>query len=273
MIGAMILSAMRLKGDAARGAAGAEELVAGDAEASPCGGETLDLIEVLGRAPTTRNLLDEMSGMLRAFGVDYLCLTGIPHAHQRFEDVMLAVRVPPEWFKIYVDENYVAIDPSIRQFRRMSRPFVWKSAPFDPEKEPRAAEMVRRVADFGLDHGLCVPVFGPSGCEGGVWMGGERPDLSERGRPLLHMVGLYAFDRARALRQPPRAPARTRLTAREREILVWIATGKSDWEIGEILTLSHRTVAKHSQTILQKLVAANRTQAVAIALRENIIAP
>lgn len=247
--------------------------MARDSDASLCGRDTLDLIEALGRASTTRTLLDEMAGMLRGFGFEYLCLTGIPHAHQRFEDVMLAVRVPAEWFKIYVDENYVAIDPAIRQFRRTSRPFVWKSAPLDPEKEPRAAAMVRRVTDFGLAEGLCVPVFGPSGCEGGAWMGGERPDLSERSRPLLQMVGLYAFNRARVLRQPPRTPARTRLTAREREILVWIATGKSDWEIGEILTLSRRTVAKHSQTILQKLVAANRTQAVAIALRENIIAP
>ena len=220
-----------------------------------------------------RALLDEMAGMLREFGFEYLCLTGIPHAQQRFEDVMLAVRVPPEWFKIYLDENYAAIDPVIRQFRRTSRPFVWRSAPYDPEREPRAAELVRRVTEFGLAEGLCVPVFGPSGCEGGVWMGGEQPDLSERSRPLLHLVGLYAFDRARLLRQPPRAPERRRLTAREREILVWIATGKSDWEIGEILTLSRRTVAKHSQTILQKLAAANRTQAVAIALRENIIAP
>lgn len=50
-------------------------------------------------------------------------------------------------------------------------------------------------------------------------------------------------------------------------------TGTSDWEIGEILTLSRRTFAKHSQAILQKLAPANRTQAVAIALRENIIAP
>ena len=247
--------------------------MAGDAEASLCGRDTLDLIEALGRAPTTRALLDVMAGLLRGFGFEYLGLSGIPHAHQRIEDVMLAVRVPPEWFKIYVAENYAAVDPSIRQFRRASRPFVWKSAPFDPEKEPRAAELVRRVTEFGLAEGLCVPVFGPSGCEGGVWMGGERPDLSERSRPLLHLVGLYAFDRARLLRQPSRVPERRRLTAREREILVWIATGKSDWEIGEILTLSRRTVAKHSQTILQKLAAANRTQAVAIALRENIIAP
>ena len=63
------------------------------------------------------------------------------------------------------------------------------------------------------------------------------------------------------------------LTPREREVLAWVARGKSAWEIGEILNIGKRTVDEHVQTATRKLNAANRVQAVAIALRERIIEP
>jgi DNA-binding CsgD family transcriptional regulator len=61
------------------------------------------------------------------------------------------------------------------------------------------------------------------------------------------------------------------LTLREREVLWWAAQGKSAWEIGEILHIAKRTVDEHTQKAIRKLGAANRTQAVAIALREGVI--
>jgi DNA-binding CsgD family transcriptional regulator len=39
--------------------------------------------------------------------------------------------------------------------------------------------------------------------------------------------------------------ARFGLTARESEVLLWVARGKSNRDIGEILELSPRTVNKH----------------------------
>lgn len=61
------------------------------------------------------------------------------------------------------------------------------------------------------------------------------------------------------------------LTAREAEVLHWVARGKSAWEIGEILNIAKRTVDEHVQTAVRKLGAVNRTHAVAIAVRDCII--
>jgi DNA-binding CsgD family transcriptional regulator len=63
------------------------------------------------------------------------------------------------------------------------------------------------------------------------------------------------------------------LTTRELEVLTWVARGKSAWEIGVILGISKRTVDEHTQTAKRKLGAANRAEAVAIAVRERTIAP
>jgi len=56
------------------------------------------------------------------------------------------------------------------------------------------------------------------------------------------------------------------VTQREAEVLLWIARGKSNRDIGEILGLSPRTVNKHLETIYQKLGVENRASAAIVAL-------
>ena len=51
------------------------------------------------------------------------------------------------------------------------------------------------------------------------------------------------------------------LTTRESEVLTWIAKGKSNRDIGEILGLSARTVNKHPEQIYAKLGVENRASA------------
>lgn len=57
------------------------------------------------------------------------------------------------------------------------------------------------------------------------------------------------------------------LTHREAEVLMWIARGKSNRDVAEILNLSPRTVNKHLEQVYTKLGVENRTSAAAIAVR------
>jgi DNA-binding NarL/FixJ family response regulator len=57
------------------------------------------------------------------------------------------------------------------------------------------------------------------------------------------------------------------LTQRESEVLMWIARGKSNRDIAEILNLSPRTVNKHLEQIYAKLGVENRAAAAALAVR------
>jgi len=63
--------------------------------------------------------------------------------------------------------------------------------------------------------------------------------------------------------------AEEELTWREREVLEWLATGASDSEIAERLTLSIHTVKTHVRHILAKLHAVNRRAAVSEAKRRG----
>ncbi|MDF3832665.1 response regulator [Cupriavidus basilensis] len=61
------------------------------------------------------------------------------------------------------------------------------------------------------------------------------------------------------------APAE--LTPREAEVMVWVARGKTNRDVAEILGMSPRTVNKHLEHIYEKLGVETRTAAVAAARR------
>jgi DNA-binding CsgD family transcriptional regulator len=52
------------------------------------------------------------------------------------------------------------------------------------------------------------------------------------------------------------------LTSRETEVLLWIAQGKTNAEIAQILGGSRRTMDKHVQNILAKLSLENRASVI-----------
>lgn len=56
------------------------------------------------------------------------------------------------------------------------------------------------------------------------------------------------------------------VTERESEVLYWIGKGKTNKEIGEILSMSPRTVNKHLEQLFKKLNVENRTAAASIAI-------
>jgi DNA-binding CsgD family transcriptional regulator len=61
------------------------------------------------------------------------------------------------------------------------------------------------------------------------------------------------------------------LTPRETQILEWIASGKSDWQIGIILDISNKTVNYHAENLKRKYGVATRIQVVVAAMREGHI--
>ncbi len=76
------------------------------------------------------------------------------------------------------------------------------------------------------------------------------------------------------LNRPATSPLTTEpLTARELEVLTWVAKGLSNQEIADRLSISERTVRTHVSSILGKLHLASRMQATLYALREGLVAP
>jgi LuxR family quorum-sensing transcriptional regulator LasR len=63
------------------------------------------------------------------------------------------------------------------------------------------------------------------------------------------------------------------LTHRELECIKWSATGKSSWDIGQILNCTESTVNFHFTNIRRKFRTSSRRQAIVKAIRMGIITP
>jgi DNA-binding CsgD family transcriptional regulator len=61
------------------------------------------------------------------------------------------------------------------------------------------------------------------------------------------------------------------LTGKEIECLRWCKEGKTNWEIGEILGISEKTVEFHLSNTMRKFGASNRITAVIMGIKVGLI--
>jgi DNA-binding NarL/FixJ family response regulator len=90
-------------------------------------------------------------------------------------------------------------------------------------------------------------------------------DALDVAAPLLQQIR----NAPTAVQAPGSAPFG--LTPREREVLQFLVEGRSDRQIGEVLSISHRTVMRHVEHILTKLEVESRTAAATKAVRLEIL--
>jgi LuxR family quorum sensing-dependent transcriptional regulator len=231
--------------------------------------QTLTTVENLDDAKGMDAFAATVGQMLGSFGIDFFTFQDLPDTN-RYDDFVFCRNLPEEWFKLYVKRQYVRIDPAFKFLRQTTEPFMWADAPYDAEREPRVLEFLNCMTDLRLDRGVVVPIPRLTGRSGAVWFGGSRAELNAHTLPALYFLAAYAFERLRQLRPPPHEK-RPPLTPREREVLTWVAAGKTSWEIGEILNIAQRTVEDYAQNAVTKLGATNRTHAVALALHDHLI--
>jgi DNA-binding CsgD family transcriptional regulator len=127
---------------------------------------------------------------------------------------------------------------------------------------------------IGIDHAMAVPIHvDPTRVVGFVFNRHGRDfcdrDMARVEAIRLHLGGLYRLGRAlegpHVQWSPSPTPLRPgeALTDREAEVLRWVAAGKTDRDIADILAISPRTVHKHLQRVYEKLGVETRTAAVA----------
>ena len=189
--------------------------------------------------------------------------------------VHAVVTYPARWKQHYLDHQLHLHDPTLRHALRSHAPIQWSRLTADPS----FGRVFGDAHDFGISAtGVTIPIRGPFGDMGmlSVTRACSATEWERQCRRI--MVALQeqsalihdAVMRDGLVLRAMHAPA---LTQREIEVLQWIAAGKSQDDVGDILQISSRTVEVHVRSSRHKLGALNTPQAVARAVGLGLIYP
>jgi LuxR family transcriptional regulator, activator of conjugal transfer of Ti plasmids len=231
-------------------------------------------IDRLHRAAGSNELRHAMSGLAASFGLDKFAYLGFPRPCPH--SPVLITTYPAEWQVHYFSRRYQDIDPVVAQTRSSLLPFPWNGAQLAQRGSSEQRKFFDEAAEFGISSGFAVPIHDSQGGVAVVSFASDRTatqlgrDVDQR-RHILHLASLYFHAHTQQKLETNVSDNQPRLSPRELACLQWVVRGKSAWEIGEILTLSRRTVIFHLENAKRKLNAVTLPQAVALALQNRII--
>lgn len=224
-------------------------------------------------ASTPLEITECLSSFLNAFGFRHLLITGLPLPNEGpWHQTILYDGWPKEWFERYASRGHFAHDPCALECRMTGKPFLWSELARAQMSTEQLCVM-DEAKEFGLADGLCIPVHLPLKSPAVVTVAGDLIEIGRCDLPLIEMVCVHAFRALRRLHADLEAGVQESPTDREREVLTWMAAGKSAEDVACILNISRFTVERHLRNVRDKLNAINTVHAVMEAVRRGYIRP
>jgi len=175
---------------------------------------------------------------------------------------IIASGFPDDWVRTYVERKLHRVDPIPTVAQTTGVPFRWREVGRLKQLTDAERGYLAEFDRAGIGDGYAIQTYGPKMRNGYVGVGfGPRSRPVDAGTVMMlqaagqiaHLAYCQMLDRALA--------NRIGLSPREREILEWIARGKSNAAIAGILGISAHTIDAHMRKIFAKLGVADRVSA------------
>jgi DNA-binding CsgD family transcriptional regulator len=185
------------------------------------------------------------------------------------------VNYPDEWQTRYVKEGFENRDPTLLTASRSIAPVDWQRL----REQESFKTILNAASDYRIfEQGLTIPVRGPFG---DIGIFSVTRDCSDRewgllkGKILgdLQTTAVHMHDHVVKTSVLSHKLMHPSLSSREKEILQWVAAGKSQQDVADILSISNRTVEVHLRSSRSKLSALTTAQAVGRAIGLGMIYP
>ncbi|HEX2531105.1 MAG TPA: autoinducer binding domain-containing protein [Burkholderiaceae bacterium] len=231
-----------------------------------------DHLNALLHIESEHELFDEVASLAKKMGFEY-CAYGIqmPVPVSRpmvvaFNNYSLARQECCE------QPSYFGAEATAQQGMKGAFCAPWLEEAFEP-----AQQLWKEAHVHGLRFGWAQSSRDPSGAVGVLILGHGAEHLAENelrvDKAKMAWLAQYTHACMAKLLIPKYVPESTVLmTMREKEVLRWTAEGKTAYEIGQILSVSERTVNFHINNVVVKLRASNKTQAAVKAVALGLLA-
>lgn len=209
------------------------------------------------------------------FGIQRFMMGELSHPSIEQKEARLALMVnyPREWLDRYLERHYVEADPVYQRGLRPGPAFQWSDLRLGP-RGSRSRQVMDEAAEFGLRSGVAVSLCLPRGRILGVGLSSAEPQIQADPLALSLMTAAFHHLASAFLAMVnPAEPPPPALSPREREILLWIAAGRSKVDVAHFLRLSEACVKRHCENIARKLGTSTLAASVAQAIRWGWIDP
>lgn len=220
-----------------------------------------ELLTRMQQAPTEAALFDMLKIEAQQLGFEH-CAYGLRLplnlSQPRF---VLFNTYPATWQQRYLEQNYIATDPTIRHAQQSLAPLVWNNEVFS-----ETPQLWADARAHGLRYGWVQPSIGERGIRGMLTLSRRTTPLS-RGELKAHAQQMtwlthithHCMSSLVSAHMIPEVTVH--LSPREKDVLRWTAEGKTSREISDIVVITERTVNFHIANAIRKLNCVNKTAA------------
>ena len=237
-------------------------------------------VSEINNAPDTTHLQDIFLNKIKEHGFDLMALC-LNSDHKEFglkAGIGIQHNYPPEFLKMYHDNDLIKIDPVQTLARFKNKAFSWEQTRQEMKLSPKQKYFLDLLPERGFHNGYYVPLWGHNTLAGVGFSRSNKiydHNISVDLEMMTSFCRLY-YNRFLGLHQKVMPKQRATkfnltLTGREAQILKLAARGCRDSQIAELLHLSTHTVDAHFRGIYRKLSANTRAEAVAEALALHLI--
>jgi LuxR family quorum-sensing transcriptional regulator LasR len=181
------------------------------------------------------------------------------------------------WLNKYDDEQMGQVDPVVSHCMNKSVPLIWSPQIFSTRSQN---EMYEEACSHGLRSGVTLPIHGANSEMGILCFVSDTKPNNQAERDVVRSIPKLSYFRdiifetsQQFMMKPVQIKPLIKLTRRELECLQWSITGKSSWDIGQILNCTEAAVNFHFKNIRRKFGTSTRRQAIVKAIRIGIITP
>ncbi|WP_426135043.1 LuxR family transcriptional regulator [Pseudomonas sp. PWP3-1b2] len=177
---------------------------------------------------------------------------------------------PPEWNALYKQAHFFDKDPVVDLCKHSVFPVVWEEKVFSA-----APNLWDLAQSYGVHVGWTQAVHDFRGVFSMLTLGRSDgavspQELYEKAGEVLWLCHAMHAVLAQSFADKPCISPPTRLTPRETEILKWSAIGKTAEEVGNIMSITPRTVSFHVSSAMRKLGVSSKIAAVLRASKEGL---
>jgi LuxR family quorum-sensing system transcriptional regulator CciR len=226
------------------------------------------------QATCEKDLGEALADIARDMGFSYFALTHHVDIRSAPYPAIRIANYPEAWVAYFDEHKLGPSDPVHRASHVTSIGFAWSRMERLIALTARDRQILDLAGMRGIGDGFTVPAHVPGEANGSCSFAlrtGET--ISQEYLPMAQLAGAFGFEAARRLwrMRGDAPPLRPRLTDRQRECVLWVARGKTDWEIARILGISHATVVEYVKRARERYGSGKRTELAVHALFDGTI--